>query len=373
MNKPGLHNDQCLSLEDMRLYQERQLPDKEMHHVEKHLLDCELCSEVLEGLDTQDIPVINSIAEKVNRKVAIVAGMQPVANPSLLSRLKWYFIVPAAIIVAWLAWNRFSSDPDEIKEQSFVAGNQPASPPGQQTGALNSGSLQNVSRDNNSTAPVTVREPQAVEKHVPSPVAEAPAVAEKKPEERIDPPADANKKPKEAEVKVAEAASETNALPIENKAVGNNTESNSKKLPSPEIDHAPLRLIEVKVISKVAAVSGSRKTSKGGQLGGSKAGKVDDGMQPHEMPVFYGGDEAMKTWLIRNFQNPVKDKNELKGKTTAVIFDVSSKGKIDNIEVTKSLSKELDVEVIRLVESMPQWKAASKKGTITVVLAITFK
>lgn len=371
MDKHRLHSDRCLSLDMMRLYQERQLPDKEMHHVERHLLDCELCSDVLEGLEAQDIPVINSITVNVNSKVASLTGTgpQPIVSPSLWSRFKWYFIVPAAIVTGWFAWNGSRNDSAEVTEKPVIAG-KPAPVTGQEPGAFAQASPGGPAHE-----PVIKREPQGVEKVVPSPATDAPVVNVKKPGEKIPQPVVTDNISEGIGEEEPGKVNET-PLPVEEKAAEDNNADNSnnnKKLPPSEINHAPLKLIEVKVISKVAAAGGTRKSSKGGQLGGSKAGRVDDGMQPHEMPVFYGGDEAMKTWLIRNFQNPVKDKSALKGKTTAVIFDVSAKGKIDNIEVTKSLSKELDAEVIRLVESMPQWKAALKKGTITVVLAITFK
>jgi hypothetical protein len=367
MNKSDLDNDRCLSLDAMRLYQERQLSDKEMHHVEKHLLECELCSDVIEGLEVQEIPVINSIAANVNKKVIAMAGMQPAARPSVFERFKWYIIVPVAVILGWLAWNAINSDSLAPSEKPEVAGNQPAPD--------NTRDAAPVNNEPASSAPV-VREPQGVEKKGMPGFPPPPASDENK-EEGLPPLTDEivsdNKgtsiqkeaDPSGTEPSVSEHAGD---LPAN---TGNETGNNT--IAPPPVDHSPLRLVEVKVISKVADVGGSRKSSKGGQLGGSKTGSVDDGMQPHEMPVFYGGDEAMKTWLIRNFQNPIKDKNALKGKTTAVIFDVSSKGKIDKIEVTKSLSKELDAEVIRLIGSMPQWKAAAKKGSITVVLAITFK
>ena len=359
MNNQELDNNKCLTLDVMRLYQERALSDREMHHVEKHLLDCDLCSDVMEGLEMQDIPVINTIASNVNRKIAAVAGMQPVAQPSFLTRFKWLFIVPAVLLIGWFAWNRMNSDAgitERPVEENKVAPVISQGPVTEQN---------NPSNNITSIAP----EPQLVEKAVQSPGENARDLAENR-EGKTEQPVVTDNTPKEPEVKEPQKNNATDPAAEENT---NNNNTNKTTPPPVDIDYSNLKLIEVKVINKVAAVGGGRKSSSNGQLGGNKVGSVDDGLQPHEMPVFNGGDEAMKTWLIRNFKNPVKDKRELKGMTTAVIFDVSSKGKIDNIEVTKSLSKELDAELIRLVQSMPQWKAAAKKGSIQVVLAITFK
>lgn len=361
MNNPELDNKKCLSLDVMRLYQERQLPDRAMHQVEKHLLDCNLCSDVMEGLEVQDIPVINSIASNVNKKIAAIAGMPPTVQPSFFNKYKWFFIVPAALIIGWFAWNRMSSDTGPVERPG--AGNQPSSGTSQAPAPV---------MNNTSNEKTVVREPQLVEKSVPSP-AENVREPEERTEVKTNDPVVVNNIPAEPEAK--DPVKNENTVPAAEEKPGNNTNNNtSKTTPAPaDIDYSNLKIIEVKVINKVATASGGRKSSSNGQIGGNKIGSVDDGLQPHEMPVFYGGDEAMKTWLVRNFKNPVKDKRELKGMTTAVIFDVSSKGKIDNIEITKSLSKDLDTELLRLIESMPQWKAAAKKGTIQVVLAITFK
>ena len=40
----------CISVEQLFNYQNKKLSKKEMHEVEKHLLDCQLCSDALEGL-----------------------------------------------------------------------------------------------------------------------------------------------------------------------------------------------------------------------------------------------------------------------------------------------------------------------------------
>lgn len=362
MSKLDLDNNRCLSLDVMRMYQERKLADKDMHHVEKHLLDCELCSDVMDGLEVHDIPVIRSIAANVNSKIGMMVG--PAPAPSFLSRFKWYFAAPLVLLLGWFAWKGFSGDAPSkvtppVAPQQPVTGNNGPQPVKEETPQGNT----------------PERNPQGVEKQLPSqPLAENKKTAE-------DP--GKNTKQEAAPNTIAKTGQEetvlnTNTNSTEKKdetGTPNKDESPGPVKTPPVIDYSNLRILEVKVINKVTATSGSSRKSgsSNGQLG-SKSDRSDDGIfMPDEMPVFYGGDDAMKSWLALNFKNPVKDKRDLKGMTTSVIFKVSSKGKISDVTVGKSLLPELDAELVRLVESMPQWKAATKKGTIQCILSITFK
>lgn len=54
MNKQGLNirnEDSCLSRDEMLDYISGKLNDVQQHHVESHLLDCELCQDAMEGLE----------------------------------------------------------------------------------------------------------------------------------------------------------------------------------------------------------------------------------------------------------------------------------------------------------------------------------
>lgn len=357
MSKLNLDNDQCLTLDVMRLYHERQLDDKEMHHVEKHLLDCELCSEVIEGLEVNDVPVITSIAEKVNGKITALMG--PAPAPSFMKRFGWYFAVPVVLLVGWFAWDKLSGE-----EPAKITHNTPASQPlsGTNSGP-GAGKIDPPPQE-------PVREPQGVEKQLP---VEGNKKAEKIAKEQEQENSELNEMPVRPEEKVA--ADNSNAKePLKEEPAPVPDEKPAVKPAPPAEDYASLKIIEVKVISKITAPSGKKSSgSSNGQIG-SKSSRGDDAIfMPNEMPEFYGGDSELKYWLVRNFNNPVKDKRELKGKTTSVLFNVSSKGKISDVSIGKSLSPELDAEIIRLIESMPQWKPAAKKGTIQCMLAITFK
>ncbi len=61
-------NTACISKETMLKYINKQLTDKELHDVQKHLLDCEFCSEALEGMKyAQDSSMLFTIDHQIDQ------------------------------------------------------------------------------------------------------------------------------------------------------------------------------------------------------------------------------------------------------------------------------------------------------------------
>ena len=81
-----------------------------------------------------------------------------------------------------------------------------------------------------------------------------------------------------------------------------------------------------------------------------------------ELPQFKGGNEALMSWMIANMQYPEEArKNGITGKVF-VSFLISSSGRIQNVEVTKTVHPLLDAEAKRLVSIMPDWKPGTQAG-----------
>lgn len=81
------------------------------------------------------------------------------------------------------------------------------------------------------------------------------------------------------------------------------------------------------------------------------------------MPEFPGGQHAFSQYLIKKLSIPSKvgtDAN-LTGSIT-VEFVVSNEGNICNVNVIKGESKEIDLLVVRVIESMPTWSPGLKNG-----------
>ena len=78
--------------------------------------------------------------------------------------------------------------------------------------------------------------------------------------------------------------------------------------------------------------------------------------------IFPGGVKEMARYIQKNKQYPTVEKeNNLEGicKVKCVITSI---GEIMNAEVSKGLSKECDIEALRIVKAMPRWKPAKVKG-----------
>ncbi len=63
-------NTTCISKETMLKYINHQLSDRELHDVEKHMLDCEFCSDALEGMKyAQNSSVLFAIDNQIDQRV----------------------------------------------------------------------------------------------------------------------------------------------------------------------------------------------------------------------------------------------------------------------------------------------------------------
>ena len=95
-----------------------------------------------------------------------------------------------------------------------------------------------------------------------------------------------------------------------------------------------------------------------------------------QMPEFQGGQEAFMKFIIENVKYPRKaSENNIQGKVL-VNFIILSSGKIDNAKVIQSVSPELDVEALRVVSLMPDWKPGMQGGKVVDVeytMPIQFK
>jgi TonB family protein len=80
------------------------------------------------------------------------------------------------------------------------------------------------------------------------------------------------------------------------------------------------------------------------------------------LPEFAGGTDAMKAWITANLKYPAEAvKSKITGKVL-VNFMVTTKGKIENVTVIKSISPVLDAEAKRVISSMPDWKPGMQGG-----------
>lgn len=102
------------------------------------------------------------------------------------------------------------------------------------------------------------------------------------------------------------------------------------------------------------------------QLGLDFTQKIDTTIYENTIPSagFAEGARAMLDFIKDNLIYPREvKKGKIEG-TVIAKFVVEKDGNISDIKILKSLSKECDAEVIRVIEKMPKWKPAKKDGTI---------
>src|SRR6187455_1308483 len=98
------NEEKCLTAEELLAYAQGKLSGAEAHRAEKHLLDCEFCSEALEGImqsgDLQGVPII---LDELNERIDAAAGK---SSPVRVTRFSYRKIaaVIALLIVSGSLW-----------------------------------------------------------------------------------------------------------------------------------------------------------------------------------------------------------------------------------------------------------------------------
>lgn len=81
-----------------------------------------------------------------------------------------------------------------------------------------------------------------------------------------------------------------------------------------------------------------------------------------QMPIFPGGDEALRNFVTNNIQYPEEaSKKEISGRVF-VSFVIGKDGSVQNVKVARSVDPQLDAEAIRVVKSMPKWNPGQHRG-----------
>lgn len=94
-----------------------------------------------------------------------------------------------------------------------------------------------------------------------------------------------------------------------------------------------------------------------------------------QLPQFPGGDIALKNFISNNVKYPVDAVNRKIQGTVILNFIVEKDGSIRRVIISKAVDPVLDFEAVRVISSMPHWKAASMRGkpiATMVVVPILF-
>ncbi len=95
-----------------------------------------------------------------------------------------------------------------------------------------------------------------------------------------------------------------------------------------------------------------------------------------QMPEFKGGLDAMFNFIAKNTKYPeISKANKEEGKVF-VSFVVAKNGEITDVKIKRGSSKELNIEAVRVINSMPNWTPGKNKGelvNVEMIIPIFFK
>jgi TonB family protein len=81
-----------------------------------------------------------------------------------------------------------------------------------------------------------------------------------------------------------------------------------------------------------------------------------------QMPVFPGGEEGLKEYLIKNIKYPDEAVQKAVEGVSYVTFVVSSTGEVTGAQILRGANEQLNQEALRVVNAMPHWQPAMKDG-----------
>ena len=95
-----------------------------------------------------------------------------------------------------------------------------------------------------------------------------------------------------------------------------------------------------------------------------------------KMPEYPGGDQALMEFLSKHIEYPPSaQENGIQGKVI-IGFVVSKIGKVENVQILRSLDPSLDKEALRVVNLLGNWIPGEKSGekvSVRYTLPIAFR
>ncbi|MEC9209766.1 MAG: energy transducer TonB [Bacteroidota bacterium] len=91
-------------------------------------------------------------------------------------------------------------------------------------------------------------------------------------------------------------------------------------------------------------------------------------MVVENMPEFPGGDLGLMNYIKKNVKYPpIAKEYNITGKVY-VSFIVDKSGSVTNVKIVRGVDKNLDAEAVRVVKSLPKYKAGTQRGRAVRVM-----
>lgn len=340
----------CLSLETMRLYNEGDLSSKSTHEVEKHLLECTLCASAIDGLSKTRINDVTKVSTNIHKRLAVYMNTPP--QTPVLSRIGLAMIVSSLVIAigltTWFLTRDDETPKKEIADTGTVTHYQPPS-------------QENTTKE--------ISEPGSVERSQENGAVSVPNPSAKNSETETKPLTFENLPATQPGDKVDEKLTVNPQDQLSNQPPVNDENTRVAGTDS------YLRIKSVTVYPPTTHSDKKQKSDDGGgngQLDRSQNTKGE--FELSEMPSYPGGNEALKSYILANYKPQKEDKENLKRKTNGVMFQVNAKtGEVSGASLSFMISPGTDAELLRVMNAMPKWNPGTKRGTVDVMVGITFE
>jgi TonB family protein len=83
-----------------------------------------------------------------------------------------------------------------------------------------------------------------------------------------------------------------------------------------------------------------------------------------QVPNFVGGNKELLNYLNKELIYPQTARKDSIQGTVWVGFDISEKGEIFNVKITKGIREDLNQEVLRVILKMPIWTPGKENGHV---------
>ena len=93
---------------------------------------------------------------------------------------------------------------------------------------------------------------------------------------------------------------------------------------------------------------------------------------PADVPRFNGGKAGLERYVKQKVGQIEHDKVDFGYRSVIVTFEVSPKGKVDNVQLMAGLSPELDKKTLEIIRNMPDW-SPGKRVKMKYQLAVKYK
>lgn len=381
---------ECLSLDVMQAYTAHKLGAKERLQVEKHLVECAICSDAIEGFALMSTgSTINKRVDKINSRIDALTTKADVPlwkkeHLSYAAAIVGILLVCSTLYVSihslFISDNLISQETNMIKPDLLMKEEH------------NKTLEKSFKEQTEITEKPTLKKDEAIieDKEIATmpkitdvePVKEAKALAMPSEPQSIQTaniPAAMNivseEEEEEAEIIIAQSQDQISAGAFSGsnfqqmESSGSKTSGNNRKAKRNQ------------AVSKAASIDNDMESDM--IFANDETGIILEEAEEEEIysvvevpPSYTGGEEKLMEYLTTNISYPDKAKEKMIEGIVYISFIVNEDGSISDVKVLKSLESSCDKEALRVVKNMPNWIPGKMKNTEVPVqynLPIKFK